>query len=96
MLPIDHANCACKFRSDALRIAYQLRFGGTMKRAETKTVAVSHRVEQSLRDDLQALADLERRSLTNFIEVVLAREVDRARLDGRLPPKPAKPRKDAA
>lgn len=40
-----------------------------------KTVPLSHRLEPELKAELQRLADADRRSLTNYIEVVLEQHV---------------------
>jgi predicted transcriptional regulator len=36
-----------------------------------KTVPLSHRLDPELKAELQRLADADRRSLTNYIEIVL-------------------------
>lgn len=41
-----------------------------------KTAPFSMRLEPSLKDRLQALADAERRSLTNYVEKLLVEHVD--------------------
>jgi len=40
-----------------------------------KTVPLSHRLKPELKAELQRLADADRRSLTNYIEVVLEQHV---------------------
>jgi len=43
--------------------------------AMAKTVPLSHRLDPDLKEELQALADEDSRSLTNYIEVVLKEHV---------------------
>lgn len=40
-----------------------------------KTVPLSHRLDPDLKEKLQRLADADRRSLTNYIEIVLEKHV---------------------
>jgi predicted transcriptional regulator len=44
-----------------------------------KTVPLSHRLDPELKAELQRLADADRRSLTNYIEVVLEDHVAKAK-----------------
>jgi predicted transcriptional regulator len=43
----------------------------------TRTAPFSMRLPPSLKAELQALADQDRRSLTNYIEVVLLQHIER-------------------
>lgn len=42
-----------------------------------KTVPLSHRLDPELKAELQRLADADRRSLTNFIEIILIDYVEK-------------------
>ena len=48
----------------------------------TKTVPLSHRLKPEVKEELQRLADAERRSLTNFIEGILLDYLEQQR-EGR-------------
>jgi hypothetical protein len=46
-------------------------------RRMAKTVPLSHRLDPELKAELQRLADADRRSLTNFIEIILIDYVEK-------------------
>lgn len=48
-----------------------------------KTVPLSHRLDPELKEKLQRLADADRRSLTNYIEIVLEKHVAEFEKAGR-------------
>jgi predicted HicB family RNase H-like nuclease len=50
----------------------------------TEKKKVSVYLEESLKIDAMKLADLEKRSLNNLVEVVLQAAVDKAKLEGRI------------
>ena len=53
-----------------------LRNNCGMGKAPPKTVPFSMRLEPAVKEELQRLADRDRRSLTNYIEKLLAEHLD--------------------
>ena len=50
----------------------------------TNKAKVGTYIDQSLKDDLEALAALESRSISNLVEVLLKEAVARAKAEGRI------------
>jgi hypothetical protein len=54
--------------------------------AEMAKVTVTAFIEEDLKDDLKALADKERRSMSQMIAVLIERAIEAARAAGEIPP----------
>jgi len=50
-----------------------------MKKAQPKTLPFSMRLDQAVKEELQRLADRDRRSLTNYVEKLLAEHIESAK-----------------
>lgn len=50
---------------------------GSYMNRPNKTAPLSHRLDPKMKEQLQRLADADRRSLTSYIELVLADHIDK-------------------